>query len=329
MRTLPGLAIVLATACGGSDGGFFTDAPVSVDARIADAAIDASIDAPLDAAPIPSPNPGFGVPSQETRANQATGGGWFDVGPADWSCLGTPSGEQPSSGTIELTGRVRDLQTGTGLRGADVTARASRMAGEVLGAASTRDDGELTMTLAALPLGDRRYRFRMTAPGYLTTYLVETYLAPGQAHRLDPMMMVSQATATALPAYVGLTRDPARGMLLTTVRDCQGRPVSNAVVALSSFPGTPQHLGDAKTFYFSAGAQSLPVRTTTQPVVNRDGKAMVLEADPALARAAFLQAWGYRTAADLAARNLTLLAEVPVPVEPDVAVYTDAPPFRF
>ncbi|HTM21702.1 MAG TPA: hypothetical protein VL172_14370, partial [Kofleriaceae bacterium] len=47
-----------------------------------------------------------------TEAYSEVDGVWQDQGPADWSCLGTPTDDTPSTTAITLTGLIDDFQTG-------------------------------------------------------------------------------------------------------------------------------------------------------------------------------------------------------------------------
>jgi len=333
------MATLTAAACGGDDGGGLIDASPA-DAPDIDAAIDAPIvlvdaasdgvvalDAAVDAPPLV--NPGFVTPTAVTKANRKQGGVWTELGDADWTCLGTPTADQPATTAIALTGRVTDYQTGNGVGAAPVTAFPMLTPATSLGAATTSNlaatRGEFTMTAAPLPAGVRRYGFRIEGTGYLRSYALNRYLAPGAAQSIV-LDALAESTANAIPAFVGVTRDPARGLTLGSLVDCQGRPVSNAVAAISTTAGTATLPAGANTFYFSAGSTSLPVRHTQAATMNKDGLFVVLEVVPVAP--AYVQVWGFRTAAELAGGTLTLLAEAPVLAEANAASLIDLAPRR-
>ena len=142
-----------------------------------------------------------------------------------------------------------------------------------------------------------------------------------------PVSAVSESTANALPAFVGVTRDNAKGVLAGALRDCAGREVSNAVATVSSTAGAVAHLPGATTFYFSAGSSSLPVRHTQSPTMNKDGLFVVLNLPPQTAPA-FIQIWGFRSQADLTAGTLSLLSELPSPVEANAVITGSFEPKR-
>lgn len=60
--------------------------------------------------------------------------------------------------------------------------------------------------------------------------------------------------------------------------------------------------------------------------MNKDGLFVVIDVVPMAP--AYVQVWGFRTAAELASGTLTLLAEVPVVAEANVASLVDLAPRR-
>ena len=298
-------------------------APLFAVAACSDDGGSTTIDAPV------LENPGFPVPTAVTKANSDSTGAWVELGDADWSCLNTPSDDQPSTQAIALTGKIRDFQTSsTSIGNATVTAFAGfDTTGNLVQATSSnvaQTRGDYTMNVPMLPTGQTRIGFKIEASGWLKTYLLNQYLNPANATQNLNISAVSESTANALPAFVGVTRDPADGVLAGAMRDCQGREVSNAVATVSSTSGTVSHLPGAETFYFSALSTSLPVRHSQAPTTNKDGLFVVLGLPPQTA-AAYIQVWGFPTAADLAmgAAGLKLLSEMPSPVEAN-AVITDS-----
>lgn len=278
-------------------------------------------------------NPGFPVPTAVTKANTFSMGAWSEVGDADWSCLNTPSDDQPSTQAIALTGVIDDFQSGDGVGNATVTAFPGIMLSANSGMATSSNvaatRGQYSMNLTMLPSGTTRFGFKVESTGYLKTYLLNQYLNPANATQNRGISAVSESTANALPAFVGVTRDVADGVLAGAMRDCQGREVSNAVATVSSTMGTVAHLTGAETFYFSAGSSSLPVRHTQSPTTNKDGLFVVLGLPPQTAPA-FIQVWGFPTAADLAmgAAGLKLLSELPSPVEANAVITGSFEPKR-
>ena len=244
---LPALVLAVVVACGGDDPPASPDAAV-VDGPVADAAPDASApdaSAPDAGAPDASApdaggdagttsNPGFPTPTAITRANVRTGGVWNEVGDADWTCLGTATTDLPATGPIALAGTVENYQLGDGVGAAQVTAFPMLTPATALGTATSSTTpatrGDFAMTVAALPAGVRRYGFTVAAAGYLTTYVVARYLTPGAAQTIT-LRAMAESTANALPAFVGVARDPSKAMAIGEMVDCQGRAVSNAVAS--------------------------------------------------------------------------------------------------
>lgn len=310
-KTLASLALAplfALTACGDDGGG---------------GTVDASVDAP-------GGNAGFPTPTAITHANMRTGGQWMDLGPADWSCLDTPSTDQPGV-AIALSGTVEDFQSGDPVGNATVTAFPGIMVTGNSGMATSSNvaatRGQYSMNLTALPSGETRFGFKIEATGYLKTYLLNQYLDPAQATQTRNISGISESTANALPAFIGVTRDTADGVLAGAFRDCAGHEVSNAVATVSSVSGQPMHLPGADTYYFSAASQSLPVRHTQSPTMNKDGLFVVLALPPQTAPA-FVQIWGFTTQAELDSGTLKLLSELPSPIEANAVITGSFEPKR-
>lgn len=292
------------------------DAPITlVDARLPPPILDAP--PPIDAAV--TGNPGFTLPTRTARANRLTDGARVELGDADWTCLGTPSTDQPPGPPLTLSGRVLDFQTGTGVGGAMLLAFPGTRTDETLGTATSdaavATRGDYTAVLAPLTGADRRYGFRLAAAQYQPTYVLDQYLDPATASPVRDLRMVSTGTTTALVAFIGQQYDLLSATVVGTMRDCAGHEVSNVVATVSSVPGAGAHVTGANTFYFSGAANPLPVRHDVSPTTNKDGQFLVVDVT-AQATPAFIQVWGFRTAGELMAGALTLLAEVPAPLEP-------------
>lgn len=271
-------------------------------------------------------NEGFVMPTAVTKAND----NGTEVGNADWSCLNTPSADQPQTvaTNIALTGQVRDFQSSNGVRDATVTAFAGIMLSGNLGtatstavAAGDRDTPNYTMTLGDLPTGETRYGFKIEHPGtpaYKRTYLLNQYFDPTDNTQTTNISAVSSSTATAVLAFVGATYDPTKGTLAGAFRDCAGNEVSNAVATVSSVSGAATHLPGANTFYFGR-TTGLPARHNVEPVSSSNGLFVVIDLAPQTAPA-YIQVWGFPTQADLTAGTLKLLSELPSPVEADAII---------
>lgn len=278
-------------------------------------------------------NAGFRLPTAVAAANQEVGGVWNEVGVADWSCLGTPSADQPSTQSTTLSGTAAELASGAGVGGATLVAFAGIDSSGNLGSATTSDSaatrGDYAMVLAQLPSGITRYGLRIDGSGLLRTYVFNLYFDPADATQTFGPRAISETTANAFAAAVSVTRDAAEGMVLGTMRDCAGREVSNVVATVSSAAGAATHLVGAQTFYFSTGVAELPLTHAVAATTNPNGRFMVAGLPPQTAPA-FIQVWGFLHGADLAMgeAGLTLLAELPVPIEANAVITASLEPTR-
>jgi hypothetical protein len=118
-------------------------------------------------------------------------------------------------------------------------------------------------------------------------------------------------------------------VLAGAMRDCQGREVSNAVATVSSTSGTVATCRGPRRSTSRPLSSSLPVRHSQAPTMNKDGLFVVLGLPPQTA-AAYIQVWGFPTAADLAmgAAGLKLLSEMPSPVEANAVITGSFEPKR-
>jgi len=287
-------------------------------------AVDAGIDAPAG-------NEGFPKPTAVTKANDEVGGTWTELGDADWSCLNTPTSDLPSTQNIMLSGKIRDFQTSSnGVGNATVTAFPGIMltanSGMATSDAAASTKGNFAMTLTKLPAGQTRYGFKIDAPTYMRTYLLNQYFNPANATQTRDISAVSIGTANAVIAFVGESFDNTTGTLAGAFRDCAGHEVSNAVATVSSVSGMHTHLPGANTFYFGE-TTGLPARHNVEPVMSPNGLFVVIDLPPQTAPA-YIQVWGYKNAADLASDNLSLLSELPSPVEANAIITGSFEPKR-
>lgn len=295
---------LFAFGCGGDDDGGDDDTP----------AVDAAVSA----------NPGFVPPEGPTTAWNSEGGQWVEVGPADWSCLGTPSDDQPTAAEVTLSGPVEDFQTGDPVPGATVTVFAGVDFDNPADSVTADVNGDYTVTL---PAGTTRFGFKAEGDGTLDTYLLNQIVADPQATTASfTVNSVSELTANALPAFIGVTRTPGLGVVAGAMRDCNLNEVSNAIVTVSGTSGEADHLAGAESYYFSAGSTELPVRHNQQLATNSNGLFVIIEVP--IAAEAYVQVWGYQDQAALDAGDLTLLAEIPAPVVADSVITTSLEPLR-
>lgn len=304
--SLAGLLSLSLAACG-DDGGTTTGVDASVDAAGAT-------------------NEGFPKPTAVTKAND----NGTEVGDADWTCLNTPTADTASTQAIALSGKIRDFQTAAnGVATATITAfpgiTFSGNLGMATSDAAAATKGNYSMNLMRLPAGQTRFGFKIDAPTYLRTYLLNQYFNPANATQTRDISAVSLGTANAVIAFVGSSFDNTTGTLAGAFRDCAGNEVSNAVATVSAVSGRVEHLPGANTFYFGSGG--LPARHNVEPVMSENGLFVVIDLPPQTAPA-YIQVWGYRNQAELTAGTLTLLSELASPVEANAIITGSFEPKR-
>lgn len=276
---------VLGAACGGDDGGGKPDA----------AAVDV----------------GFNKPTATLVANS----GNQPMGDVDLTSCAT---DAPTTAAISLTTKVVDFQTQAAVPNATVTAFAG-IDVDTAFATGTSDGTSANVTLT-VPAGTKRYGFKMTADMQFPTLLLNQYFADGAtATQMDPatIQSVSNSTAQLLPAIIGQTRTPGTGVVAGALRDCKRHEISNFVATVSSTQGTYTPLQNASAYYFSLDPE-LPVHHTQAEASAANGLFIVIQV-PA-APVAYVQAWGFPTAADLASGELKLISELKTPVIGDTVV---------
>ena len=298
---LASLSFVLLAACGGGSDTTTPDAPAGVDV-------------------------GFNKPTAVLKANMETNSTWTEIGDADLSCLNTPSADVASTVAITLTTHVRDFQTSTTvIPMASVIAFPGIDDAHPFGAPVVSDDtGKVVLTI---PAGQKRIGFKMTGGSsavdhsvtQLDTYLLFQYLDPSTAAQTDPdpIQSVSINTGNLLPALIGQDRTPGTGVIAGALRDCQHHEISNFIATVSSTKGTATALTNADTYYFSASGK-IPVAHKKAESASQDGLFVVLELP--VTQKAYVQMWGFVTAADLAAGTLKLISELEVPVVADTVI---------
>jgi hypothetical protein len=185
-------------------------------------------------------------------------------------------------------------------------------------------DGMYTLTL---PVGGTRWGFKVTQEDYTDTFLLNQYFEPATASQSQDISAISQGLTTALPAIIGIVRDPERGVLAGAIRDCQAREVSHAIATVSATSGQIDHLDGADTYYLDTSA-GLPVRHDQLNQTDTIGLFAVFQL--AETNSAFIQIWGFTDAGDIAQgeAGLTLLAELPSPVLADTVITGSIEPLR-
>jgi hypothetical protein len=282
---------------------------------------------------------GFNKPDKPLMANMESGGVWTEIGPADLSCLGTPTDDQATAVEVTLNAIVKDFQSGNAVPNAAVTLFDGVDPSAMFAMGTSDSSGDATFTV---PAGHTRFGFKMTTTdGFvMPTLLLNQYLDPNAATQPpgtctddngDPttcrmtIQSVSTSTASTLPAIIGVSRTTGTGVLAGALRDCQQHEMSNFIATVSSTEGTATPLAGAAAYYFSASV-GLPAHHSQQDAASGDGLFMVIEL-PATPTA-YVQMWGYPTQADIDADNLKLIAELQVPVLPDTVITGSYEPLR-
>jgi len=294
------LAIVLVAACGGGGSKGMTT---------------------VDAGP---GSAGFDKPVMAVHANtQGSDGTWTDNGPADLSCLGTPSSDMPTTLDVMLSTVVNDFQTQKAVGSAAVIAFQDLDYTAPFATTTADGSGAVTVTV---PTGTTRFGFEMTATAQYPTFLLNQKVDPSMATQMLPeIQSVSGETATTLPALIGETRVMGTGVVAGAVRDCMARTMSNFVVTISSTSKTPTSIDGAQAFYFSPSKMPLPVRHNVSDMSSGNGLFMVIQAP--VETTAYIQAWGY-TSSDAVGGDMTLLSELAAPVLADTVVTGSFEPVR-
>ncbi len=267
---------------------------------------------------------GFSLPTKSLKANVEMGEkNWVEFGPADLSCLNTPTADTATTMPSQLMTNVEDFQTGVVVAAATISIFTTDP-NTVATTATSDGTGKLTIDV---PTGTKRFGFKMKSDGSISTLLVNQLLKDDLAvHTAPPSIaIVSLGTANALPALIGVTRTPGLGVIAGVLRDCQGREISNFIATASSTKATTTRLPNVPTYYFSPTLKT-PSRNKVQPSASGNGLFMVIEIQPQAST--YVQMWGYPTDADLAAGSLKLIAELAVPVIAETVVTGSYEPLR-
>lgn len=278
---------------------------------------------------------GFNKPTKGVRANMQSGSTWSDLGPADLTCLNTPSDDMATTVAVTLNTVVKDFQSGNAVPGATVTAFKDIMVDAPFSTVTADTNAYAAVTV---PTGTKRFGFKMTTTDGQTmpTFLLNQYIDPSAAvqppgsdtdkTKSMKIQSVSTSTANTLPALIGETRTPMTGVIAGALRDCQHHEMSNFVATVSSTKGSVTPLAGAEAYYFSAGVE-LPVHHQQQESASGDGLFMVIQL-PA-APTAYVQMWGYLTDADAAAGgDMKLISELQVPVLAETVITGSFEPAR-
>jgi hypothetical protein len=268
-----------------------------------------------DATPVDAQDVGFNKPKATLKANmQNADKTWSEIGDAD---LTSCPADAPTTTAITLDTKVIDFQNAAAFGTASVVAFAGINTTAPFDTEMADQNGNVTLTI---PAGTKRFGLKMTADSQFPTFLLNQYFVdPSTTPSTTPssIQSISNATAALLPALIGQTRTPGTGVVAGAVRDCGHHEISNYVATVSSTSGMATPIAGAQSFYFSL-APELPVHHTQADASAQNALFMGIQL-PATAMA-YVQAWGFPTAADLASGEMKLVSELAVPVLADTVV---------
>jgi hypothetical protein len=274
-------------------------------------------------------NSGFNKPTVSLKANtEVSSKNWMELGPADLTCLNTPSDDPTTTAAVTLHTKVTDFQSGNAVPGATVTAFANQDQANAFDTQTSDGNAELSITI---PAGTTRYGFKMTSGTSMPTLLLNQIVDPakvdGNNETTNPskIQSVSNATAATLPALIGQTRTPGTGVVAGALRDCQDREISGFVATMSSTPTTATPMTGSEAYYFSSSV-GLPVHHNQAQFADKDGLFMIIQV-PASNPTGYVQMWGYPTDAEIGG-DMALIAELQVPVLADTVITGSYEPKR-
>lgn len=242
----------------------------------------------------------------------------------DWTCLGTASDDTATTVDIDLTGKILDFQDDSEEVGSAMVEVFEGI--DYQNPVDTAMTGELTGDYeVTLPAGGTRWGFKVSAPDYETTFLLNQYMDPGTAAQTLNVSAISSSIATALPAIIGLTRTPGTGILAGAIRDCAGNEIEHAIATVSGTSGQMDPLPGADTYYLD-GDPAFPKRHDQLAHTSSLGLFAVFELPESAS--AYIQVWGYVDEADTEDGEMSLLAELESPVVGDTVITASIEPLR-
>lgn len=280
----------------------------------------------LDAQPA-EPTSGFTNPTAPLMANRLIHRGvleetWEELGPADLTCLNTPPNEAATSVAVNLSSVVREFHSGDLFPGAEVIAFRGQNVADVIDTTTADVNAKVTLTI---PTGVRRFGFLLRHASAVDSFVINQKVAPDTpSQSLSELRIVSQMYHTILPSDIGSSRRAGTGVLIGTIRDCQNHEISNFIATLSTTRGVPAHVPGANTHYFTM--TGFPAWHTAKPHGGQNGMFLVVGLQPTAS--AFVQVWGYKTVADVASDDKTLVAEFETNVIADTYIAGSYEPLR-
>jgi hypothetical protein len=267
---------------------------------------------------------GFSNPVAPLMANmELSEDNWMEIGPADLSCLNTPANDPATTVAVALATEVRDFQSDNLVAGAQITVFRGQNTTDVFDTKTADENAKVTFNI---PTGVTRFGYKMTHESSLDTLLLNQKVEPSQPTQTEgSIKSVSKTTAQTMPALIGVARTPGTGVLAGAIRDCQDREISNFVATVSTVKGDHVFAPGADTYYFSDKV-GLPVRRSQQKTGSKNGLFMVIELQPQ--PTVYVQVWGYKDAAAMAANDLPLIAELQTNVAADTVITGSYEPLR-
>jgi hypothetical protein len=281
-----------------------------------------------EATPDAGTNIGFNRPTVTLKANmEVSEDNWTEIGPADLTCLNTPSSDVATTVQVALSTVVRDFQSDNLVPNAAITVFNNQDIDAPFQTTAADGNAEVTFTI---PIGTKRFGYKMIDDSALDTLLLNQKVDPNNPTQTEgSIRSVSKSTAQTLPALIGISRTQGTGVLAGAIRDCQDREISGFIATVTTNPArTPaeiQHAPGTDTYYFSSSV-GLPVRHTQKAQGSEDGLFMIVELQPIAT--AYVQVWGYIDDAALDADNLQLIGELQTQVIPDTVITGSYEPLR-
>jgi hypothetical protein len=253
--------------------------------------------------------------------------------PANFNCQAPVV--MTSTQAISISGVIEDFQNNEPVDNATIEAFDDLdFSAPVAMANAMAPDAAFTLNIPS-GMAKSRMNFRMKAPNWLDTYALNIAVDINNP-TITGMTRnaVSVATATALPAFIGVERTEGLGVLAGVAVDCDGDELEGVIATVSSTSSksnnaAPTFVAGAQVYYFSNGDPDLPVRRTSQTSTNKDGLFVIIEIPPTSGSSTyFLQTWAFTSEADVAdgLDGLTLLSELESPVVGDSVISVEMNP---
>src|SRR5262245_64463390 len=147
----------------------------------------------------PAVDIGFNKPTVALKGNtEVSDNVWMELGPADLACLNTASADMATTVEVALSTVVKDFQSGNLAPNTVVTAFPNQTVGSPFDTQTADGNAALTITI---PVGTKRFGYKMTNPEALDTLLLNQIVKPDMPTQTEAQIQsVSKTTAATLPA---------------------------------------------------------------------------------------------------------------------------------